>query len=149
MSTTCPNNQSGFGVIAAIVILVILSGLGAFVVSLTTTQSISLAQDVQGARAYQAARAGSEWAIARWLGTAPSDTTRCPGTTASPSVLTTISSLDGFSVEVQSALTTSGTQKYCRFVATAWPTGMTASDAGKFGFVERQISALVEGLPTP
>ena len=47
---------------SAIFILVILAGLGAAMVSFFTTQQQSSALDVQGGRAYQAARAGIEWA---------------------------------------------------------------------------------------
>lgn len=145
MSTTFPDRQRGLGVIAAIVILVILAALAGFIVSVTTTQNVTFAQDVQGARAYQAAHAGIEWGIARWLGTAPSDTTRCPGTEASLSLVGQIGNLDGFTVEVRTALTSSSSRNFCRFEATARPSGMSASDNGKIGFVERQLSAVVEG----
>jgi MSHA biogenesis protein MshP len=59
--------QRGIATIAAIFILVVLGGLGAFVVSLTTSQNINLAQDIESASAYQAARGGLEWGTARWL----------------------------------------------------------------------------------
>lgn len=55
--------QGGFGVIAAIVVLVILATLAAAIVSLSTTQSSVLAQDVLSARAVQTARAGTEWGL--------------------------------------------------------------------------------------
>jgi MSHA biogenesis protein MshP len=51
----------GFSAIAAIAILVILSVLGAFIVTVSTLQSQSSALDVLGSRAYQAAKAGTEW----------------------------------------------------------------------------------------
>lgn len=55
--------SSGIGIVTAIFLLVVLAGLGVAVVSLTTTQQASSTQDQQGARAYQAARAGIEWAL--------------------------------------------------------------------------------------
>jgi len=55
------NRLRGFSLVAAIFLLVILSSLGAFVVTISTTQSHASALDVLGARAYQAARAGIEW----------------------------------------------------------------------------------------
>ena len=55
--------QRGFGAIAAIVVLVILALLAAAIVSISTTQQITSAQDVQSTRAWQAARAGNEWGL--------------------------------------------------------------------------------------
>ena len=51
----------GFNLISAIFLLVVIAALGTFAVTLSTTQQQSAAQDVLGARAYQAARAGIEW----------------------------------------------------------------------------------------
>ena len=63
MKTSFPSRQLGFGVIAAIVILVVLAGLAAALVSTSNTQHLSAAQDVLAARAWQAARAGNEWGL--------------------------------------------------------------------------------------
>lgn len=54
------NPARGFAIVSAIFILVVLAALGAFVVSVSTTQQVGSALDVQGVRAYQAARAGLE-----------------------------------------------------------------------------------------
>ena len=59
--------EQGFGAIAAIVVLVILASLAAAIVSVSTTQQITSAQDVQAARAWQAARAGNEWGLYKVL----------------------------------------------------------------------------------
>jgi MSHA biogenesis protein MshP len=59
--------QGGFTAISAIVILVVLVALGAFVVNVSTTQQLGSAQDVQGVRAYEAARAGIEWGLYQQL----------------------------------------------------------------------------------
>lgn len=53
--------QNGFALISAIFLLVILSALGAFMVSLSTMQQTASILDLQGSRAYQGARAGIEW----------------------------------------------------------------------------------------
>jgi MSHA biogenesis protein MshP len=55
----------GFAIVSAIFILVVLGALGAFIVNVSTNQQIGSALDVQGVRAYQAARAGVEWGIYR------------------------------------------------------------------------------------
>lgn len=53
--------QRGFSLVTAIFLLVVIAALGAFAVTISTTQQQSAALDVLGARAYQAARAGIEW----------------------------------------------------------------------------------------
>ncbi|OGA20131.1 MAG: hypothetical protein A3G25_14520 [Betaproteobacteria bacterium RIFCSPLOWO2_12_FULL_63_13] len=51
----------GFSIVAAIFLLVVLAALGTAIVIVSTTQQVGSALDVQGARVYQAARAGIEW----------------------------------------------------------------------------------------
>ncbi len=53
----------GFAIVSAIFILVVLAALGAFIVSVSTSQHTGSVLDIQGVRAYQAARAGIEWGI--------------------------------------------------------------------------------------
>ncbi len=60
----CPEAQrrhGGFGLVAAIVILVIFATLSAFIVSLSTNQHLGAALDLQGSQALLAAGAGLEW----------------------------------------------------------------------------------------
>ncbi|HVS25964.1 MAG TPA: hypothetical protein VHE58_01435 [Burkholderiales bacterium] len=52
---------SGFSLVTAIFLLVILASLGAFILTIAGVQQTSSALDVQGSRAYQAARSGIEW----------------------------------------------------------------------------------------
>ncbi len=68
--------QSGFAAIAAIFVLVVLAALGAFMVTSSNTQQLTSALDVQGSRAYWAARAGLEWglALAKTNGACPAAT---------------------------------------------------------------------------
>ena len=54
--------QRGFSIVTAIFLLVVLAGLGAVMMTFFTAQQQSSALDVLGSRAYQAARAGIEWA---------------------------------------------------------------------------------------
>lgn len=54
--------QRGFSIVTAIFLLVVLAGLGAAMLTFSTAQHHSSALDVMGSRAYQAARAGVEWA---------------------------------------------------------------------------------------
>ena len=57
----------GFAILSAIFILVVLAALGAFILNISAGQQIGSALDVQGVRAYQAARAGIEWGLYRQL----------------------------------------------------------------------------------
>jgi MSHA biogenesis protein MshP len=53
----------GVSLVTAIFLLVVLAGLGVAMVTITTAQQQGSALDVQGTRAYQAARAGMEWTL--------------------------------------------------------------------------------------
>ncbi len=70
--------QAGLGAIAAIVVLVMLASLAAAVVRMTWTQQISFAQDILGAKAFQAANAGAEWGMYQALKGSWTDT-NCTG----------------------------------------------------------------------
>jgi MSHA biogenesis protein MshP len=56
-------HSAGVGLVTAIFLLVVLAGLGVAMVTIFTSQQQSSTLDVQGARAYQAARAGIEWGL--------------------------------------------------------------------------------------
>ena len=53
--------QRGFSIVTAIFLIVVLGLLGVFIVTVVGMQQQSQALDVQGVRAYHAARAGIEW----------------------------------------------------------------------------------------
>lgn len=57
------NYQYGFTLISAIFLLVVISALGIFAVTISTSQQQTSAMDFQGSRAYQAAKAGLEWGV--------------------------------------------------------------------------------------
>jgi len=56
--------QSGFSIVTATFILVVLALLGSYMVRLSGVQIDTTIYALQGAQAYQAARAGIEWSIA-------------------------------------------------------------------------------------
>ncbi len=114
-----PKRIQGFAIVTAIFILVVLAALGAFIVSISTNQQIGTALDIQGVRAYQAAKSGVEWGIyqieatpaynfsygtpAVAVGNANPNTRACPASPASfaPAAPT----LAGFTVTVTCAAT--------------------------------------------
>lgn len=55
--------QAGVGLVTAIFLLVVLAGLGVAAVTLFNAQQASAGADMEGAKAYQAARAGIEWGL--------------------------------------------------------------------------------------
>jgi MSHA biogenesis protein MshP len=59
--------SAGVGLVTAIFLLVVLAGLGVAMVSVFSSQQAASTLDEQGARAYQAARAGAEWALFKQL----------------------------------------------------------------------------------
>ena len=123
----------GFSLPTAIFLLVILALLGAFMVSLSTTQNISSAQDVQGSRAYRAARSGLEWA----LFTLKSPAIACP---AASTALT----IDGFSVTVACAVTAHDEGGTPRYVFLVTSTASAGGAIGSLGHVERMVSTFIE-----
>ncbi len=78
-------NESGFTLVQAIFILVVLSLLGVAMMRLANVQNTTSVFSLQGARAYHAARSGLEWGAAR-----ASAGNSCSGTMT----------LDGFTVTV-------------------------------------------------
>ncbi len=63
--------QKGFSLLTAIFLLVVLAGLGGAMVTFFAAQQQSSTMDVLGSRAYQASRAGIEWAAYNIVQTAP------------------------------------------------------------------------------
>ena len=57
------SGQRGFTLVSAIFLLVVLTSLGAAMVTIFTGQQMGFAADLQGTRAYLAARAGIEWGM--------------------------------------------------------------------------------------
>lgn len=92
-----PAQQRGFSIVTAIFLIVVLAGLGAAMVSISTSSNTASVQDLQGARAYQAARAGAEWALYRNL----RQGTACP---FNSSFTMPAGALQGFTVTVSCAV---------------------------------------------
>jgi len=65
--------QRGVSIIAAVFLLILFAALATYMLWLTSAQNRGSAQDVQGARAFQAARAGAEWGLFQLLRTGQCD----------------------------------------------------------------------------
>jgi MSHA biogenesis protein MshP len=126
--------QQGFAAIAAIFLVVLMAALGSYMLSFSNTQQLTSAQDVQGSRAYWAARAGLEWGLATAMGTCTAGTTTLSIDTGST-----------FSVAVTSTPTSysegSSMPEICKITAVATVSGSTV---GSVGYIERSVSGMVE-----
>jgi MSHA biogenesis protein MshP len=128
------NFNQGFLLPAAIFILVILAGLGAYALNVTSVQQSTTTQDVQGARAYQAARAGVEWAAYQVLAPGTTALASCP---ASPATLT----IDNFTVVVSCTQSANYFEQGTDHTIAMYDIISTASygSAGTLNYIERQV----------
>lgn len=157
--SSAPARQRGFTIVTAIFLLVVLAMLGAFMLTLTSLQQSSVVLDVQGVRAYQAARAGVEWGA--WQVLDPNDaigTAALPTCPASPTHLTLAGSLSPFTVTVtcSATSTTEGNRNVATYVIVATacnqPSGSPASCPNATpsgGYLERQIQATLSKCKDP
>ncbi len=135
--------RHGFAAIAAMFLLVLLAALGAFMLSFSNTQQLSSAQDVQGSRAYWAARAGLEWGLAAVDATAPVAPAVVPLPTCP--VVAPPATIDGFAlVFVCDRSLYSEDVPPLRVVFRLTATASRGGAVGSVGYIERSVSASVE-----
>lgn len=136
-SRRLPRASRGFSIVTAIFLLVVLSFLGVAMVTFSTTQHQSSAMDVLGSRAYQAARAGVEWAA--YHVTQSTAGTQWPGCVAGTSI-PVAGTLAPFSLTVDCV-----PGSYTENGSTVWvyditATAKTGGVAGDQNYIERVIS---------
>lgn len=123
-------SQGGFAIVSAIFLLVALAALGAFMVTLSNTQHLTSAQDIQGSRAYWAAKGGIQWAVGRIAASQS-----CNGTPAFG---------DGFVVAVACTPYSYIEGTTTRTIYSVVSTASAGGAAGSIAFVERQVQAFIE-----
>ncbi len=136
--TSDHSTQRGFSLVSALFLLVVLAALGAYMVSISGTQHYISLHALQGAKAYHAARSGTEWGIAEAI----TNGNCAAGTTLSGG------NLDGFRVTVD--CTATGHQEaganYNVYEITAF--AETVSPAyGQAGYAARRITVTVTNAP--
>jgi MSHA biogenesis protein MshP len=129
--------QQGFAAIAAIFLVVGLAALGAFMVSMSNTQQLTSAQDVQGSRAYWAARAGLEWGVAKAKASSCATSTAISTIDPAFSVTVTCSSA-AYTTDVGLNPPTTPTIYQIKAVA------QSSGSVGGVGYIERSVSTAVE-----
>lgn len=156
--------QHGFSIVTAVFLVVVLALLGAFIVSVTGLQQSSQSLDLQGVRAYQAARAGIEWGAHQTLdpnndinagSCAAPDMPACPGAGGITELAagTLAGSLSTFSVTIgcTRTATTEGNRNIWTYevVATSCNQPLGASPrcpntgTPSPGYVERRLTAVL------
>lgn len=141
----------GFALPSAIFLLVILAALGTFMVSLSTTQQIGSAQDVQGSRAYWAARAAVDFGLYQVLD--PENAT--PGAASfapCPSTPQTVSlpAYSDFTVQTACTQTTTFDDNGVNIVVYKITASATQGGApGNIGYIARQVSVAAAKCKDP
>ncbi|MGD8476026.1 MAG: agglutinin biogenesis protein MshP [Burkholderiales bacterium] len=138
----CRSGQRGIGLATAIFLLLVIGGLIVFLVRLSGLQHSAAALDVQGARAYQSARAGIEWGVYRALRDNSCAGSSSFGLSADLSDFTvTVVCVDTPYTEVDAVA-----KHVYQIVATACNRPVAGACPGSTGpyYVERQLQALVD-----
>lgn len=138
-----PSSQNGFSIVSAIFVVVILSLIGSYMVSISALTQTSANLTIQEIKAYYAAKSGLEWAIYK---VAPSSASGGAPPYQCPTSPTTLSfaqgGFNGFTVVVtciESTFSERGaTYKVFSLLAAA-QYGVPASD----GYVSRQLYTTV------
>jgi len=137
--------------ILALFLLVTLSAVGAFLVTIYTVQQQTTTQDELAQRAYQAARAGMEWGTYQLLRqSGGAFTTACNGGSTTQTISFTAASgnLAGFSVRVTctsfgSEIEGSATVTSYRIVARGCNQANCAAPTLGPNYVERELQAAI------
>lgn len=129
--------QGGFAIVSAIFLLVVLAALGAFMLTFSNTQQLTSAQDVQGSRAYWAAKGGVQWAAGVIASTCPP---ACPPACPPGQPAFT----DGFTVSVTCTSNTYQEGVTNRTIFWVTSTASAGGTVGNTAYVERQIQAFIE-----
>lgn len=124
--------DGGFALLSAVILLVLLSAIGAFMVTLSTVQQSTSSQDLLGSRAYQAARSGVEWGMYQVL-----QNNQC---VARSEVVLPAATLAGFAIGLSCVARgyAEGDQQITVYQITAVA---NTGAAGSAGYVERQLSS--------
>lgn len=132
--------QAGFTLMSAIFILVILTLIGTFIVSIASLSRSSDTLAMQGTRAYYAARSGLEWGIYKVAPAGGAPPYNCP---TSPTTLTfSQGAMAGFTATITCAQTqfTEAGASYNMFQITSLAQYGTA---GSLDYVSRRLYATV------
>jgi len=131
-SSFLQGRQGGFGLVAAMFLIIVIAGAVAAMARMSETQSATSGMAIQQARAYQAARAGIEWGIHRAMADLSCEDQF---------------TLEGFKVEVKcdksaTAVSLPEEGRSLRFISLQ--ASAQYASPGSPDYVYRQLSAVVE-----
>jgi len=128
--------ERGFAIVSALFLIIALAALAAGIAVFSSVQHVTGAQDVQGSRAFAAARAGSEWMVATIMAneTAGNPPYACAATTLA---------FAGFSVAVSCARSSHDEEGHRIHVFNITATATAGGAPGGLGYVERRIDTVV------
>lgn len=133
--------QRGFSLISAIFLLVVIAALGMFAVTLSTSQQQSATLDLLGSRAYQASRAGIEWAAYQVITPGSISCNTLPLTTQN-NVALTAPALQNFTVTVDCGNTAASESGATVTMYQLTSTAKQGTVATPY-YVERQMTATI------
>ena len=134
--------QKGISIVTALFLVVVLAALGVAMMNFSTVQSITSADDVQGSRAYQAARAGVEWGVYQVLQGVPA--TYCSVGVGTTTPLPTLgSTLAGFAVSVNCINSGSYTEAGTTTTVYQLTSTATRGTVGTVSYIERQLQTTI------
>ena len=134
--------QTGFSLVTAIFLLVILASMAAFMVKIGGVQRSTSTAALQGARAYQAARSGIEWAVYT-IENAADKITACTTTINANNFNYNVTGLTGFNLSLSCTHTQhseAGSNNIDIFVIS---TNASSGSYGSADFVRRRITATI------
>lgn len=146
--------QQGIAIVSAVFLLVVLAGLGTFILNISSNQQIGSALDFMGAKSYQAARSGTEWGLYRALKVDSSaNSSNCVATTDIGVIDTMAVTVTCLQVAPTLTVTEAGMGVIYAITATACSIPSTINGTSCPGdvssplYVERMISVLVDTTP--
>jgi MSHA biogenesis protein MshP len=136
---------SGFALVTAIFLLVVLFGLGVFMLTLSGTHQSTPRQSLLATRVYYGAKAGLEWGIQRSIAMCPPPTTcaACATCAASTPFALSGAGLSEVNVTVACACTDHTGGSVYRITSTA----VTTAAFGTLGYAQRRMEATVSNIP--
>ena len=132
------SNSQGFSLLTTLFLLVVVAGLGGYLVNLASTQHLTSALAIQQSRAYYAAIGGLEW-VAYQIQVQTDAGASPPACPTSPTTF----SADGFTITCRcqrSLHDVGGNPQYAMFDVTA---EAFRGNLGDWDFVRRTISATI------
>ena len=146
--------QRGFSLISAIFLLIVLASLGTYMVIIGGTNRATSTAALQGARAYQAARSGIEWAIFL-INQANNPLNQLPARNVCTNVINAnnfthnVDGLTNFTVNTSCAFTAHNEQGSDN--VTVYTITSIATTGGNYGdpdFIQRRLSATISPPPS-